>query len=95
VAEVTNLTEFTFGWDATSDIADDWMYQGLAEKYLFDPETREWMEESNPYATMEMVNRLMEAYDRGMWNADPETIEKLKDLFMDLEERIEGLQDKS
>ena len=94
VAEVAKLTEFTFGWDATSDIADDWMYEGLAEKYLFDPDTRRWMEENNPHAMMEMINRLMEAYDRGMWDAKPETIEKLKDLFMDLEERIEDLQDR-
>ena len=94
VAEVAKLTEFTFGWDATSDIADDWMYEGLAEKYLFDPDTRKWMEENNPHAMMEMINRLMEAYDRGMWDAKPETIEKLKDLFMDLEERIEDLQDR-
>lgn len=94
VAEVAKLTEFTFGWDATSDIADDWMYEGLAEKYLFDPDTRKWMEENNPHAMMEMINRLMEAYDRGMWDAKPETIEKLKDLFMDLEEWIEDLQDR-
>ena len=94
VAEVTNLTEFTFGWDATSDIADDWMYEGLAEKYLFDPDTRKWMEENNPHAMMEMLNRLMEAYERGMWDAKPDTIEKLKDLFLELEERIEELQDR-
>ena len=94
VSEVTNLTEFTFGWDATSDVADDWMYEGLAEKYLFDPDTRKWMEENNPHAMMEMLNRLMEAYERGMWDAKPETLEKLKDLFLELEERIEELQDR-
>ena len=94
VSEVTNLTEFTFGWDATSDVADDWMYEGLAEKYLFDPDTRQWMEDNNPHAMMEMINRLMEAYERGMWDAKPETIDKLKDLFLDLEEKIEELQDR-
>ncbi len=94
VSEITNLTEFTFGWDATSDIADDWMYEGLAERYLFDEDTRRWMEENNPHAMMEMINRLMEAYERGMWDARPETLEKLKDIFLDLEERIEDLQDK-
>ena len=94
VSEVASLTEFTFGWDATSDIADDWMYEGLAEKYLFDPDTRAWMEENNPHAMMEMINRLMEAYERGMWEAKPETLENLKDLYLDLEERIEELQDR-
>ena len=94
VAEVASLTEFTFGWDATSDIAEDWMYEGLAEKYLFDPDTRQWMEENNPHAMMEMINRMMEAYERGMWDAKPETLDRLRDLFIDLEERIEDLQDR-
>ncbi len=94
VAEVAKLTEFTFGWDATSDAVDDWMYEKLAERYLFDDETREWMEDENPHATMEMLNRLMEAYERGMWDADPETLRKLKDIYIELEEIVEEVNDR-
>ena len=57
-------------------------------------DVQQWMEENNPHAMMEMINRLMEAYDRGMWNAKPETLQKLKDLYLDLDERIEELQDR-
>ena len=94
VAEVANLTEYTFGWDATSDVVDDWMYEGLAERYLFDEDTKEWMKDENPNAMMEVLNRLMEAYDRGMWNAKQETLDKLRDLFLELEERIEEVNDR-
>ena len=94
VAEIANLTEFTFGWDATSDIVDDWVYEKLTETYLFDEDTREWMKDENPHAMMDMMNRLMEAYERGMWNMKPETLEKMKELYLDLEERIEEVNDR-
>ena len=94
VAEIANLTEYTFGWDATSDIVDDWVYEKLTETYLFDKDTREWMEDENPHAMMDMMNRLFEAVDRGMWNADQDTLDRMKDIYMELEGRIEELQDR-
>ena len=94
VSEVSNLTEYTFGWDATSDVVEDWMYEGLAERYLFDDDTRQWMEDENPHAMMDMLNRLLEAVDRGLWDVKPETLEKLKDIYLDLEERIEEYNDR-
>lgn len=94
VAEIANLTEYTFGWDATSDVVDDWMYEKLADSYLFDEDTREWMKDENPHAMMDMMNRMMEAYERGMWNADQDTLERMKDVFLDLEERIEEVNDR-
>ncbi|MDR0524096.1 MAG: cobaltochelatase subunit CobN [Candidatus Methanoplasma sp.] len=94
VTEVANLTEFTFGWDATSDVVDDWMYEKLAERYLFDDDTREWMEDENPHAMMDVMDRLMEAYDRGMWDAKPETLDRMREIYLELEERIEEVTDR-
>ena len=94
VSEIANLTEYTFGWDATSDIVDDWMYEKLTERYLFDDDTREWMEKENPHAMMDMMDRLFEAIDRGMWDVKPETLERMKDIYLGLEERIEEFQDR-
>jgi cobaltochelatase CobN len=42
----------------------------------------------------EVTARLLEAIYRGMWDADEETEEKLKELFEDLEGDIEGLNDR-
>ncbi|MDY5679020.1 MAG: cobaltochelatase subunit CobN, partial [Candidatus Methanomethylophilaceae archaeon] len=94
VSEIASLTEYTFGWDATSDIVDDWVYEKLVDRYLFDDDTREWMKDENPHAMMDMMNRLMEAYERGMWDAKPETIERMKEIFLELEERIEEVNDR-
>lgn len=94
VSEIASLTEFTFGWDATSDIVDDWVYEKLVDTYLFDDDTRQWMEDENPHAMMDMMNRLMEAYERGMWDAKPETLERMKEIYLELEERIEEVNDR-
>ncbi len=93
-SEMANLTEFTMAWGATSDVAEDWMYDGLADKFLLDEDTREWMKDVNPYAMMNILNRLEEAIERGLWNASDDYKEKLKDLYLEAEERIEELTDR-
>ncbi|AGI48185.1 Cobalamin biosynthesis protein CobN-related Mg-chelatase [Thermoplasmatales archaeon BRNA1] len=93
-AEMANLTEYTMAWGATSDVAEDWMYEGLADKFLFDKDTQEWMQDVNPYAMMNILNRLQEAIERGLWNADDEYREELKDLYIKTEERIEEITDR-
>ncbi len=94
VTELAKLTEYMLGWDATSDAIDDWMYEKVSEKFLFDEDTRKWMEEENPYAVMDMLNRLQEAISRGLWDAKDTTLEKLEQLYLDLEERLEMLTDR-
>ena len=92
--EMSNMTEYVFGWDATSDIIDKWMYDGIAEKYLLDEKVREWMMDVNPYAMKDILDRLHEAISRGMWDADDEMKEKLKELYMELEDRLEEISDR-
>ncbi|WP_456330116.1 cobaltochelatase subunit CobN [Archaeoglobus sp.] len=78
-----------FHWDATSDIIEDWMYQGIAEKYVFDEDMREFFRKNNPYALMNITERLLEAIQRGMWNADEETKEKLRKIYLEMEAELE------
>lgn len=91
VTVIAHLSEYMLGWDATSNTVDDWMYKGLFESYLMDDENREWMMTSNPYSTMEILNNLMEAVERGLWDVDEDTYSEMKKMFLDLESRIEGL----
>ncbi|MGB3907517.1 MAG: cobaltochelatase subunit CobN [Methanomethylovorans sp.] len=89
--ELSILVDYAFGWDATADMMDDWMYQSLAERFLFDEETKQWIEENNPYALRQMAGRLLEAVQRGMWDADQETVQKLTDIYMEGEDMLEGM----
>lgn len=90
--EISNMAEYVLGWDATSDSIDPWMYQSIADRFLFDEETAEWLRDANPHAMYETAARLLEAIGRGMWTPDPETREQLEEIYMDLEGRFEGMQ---
>jgi cobaltochelatase, CobN subunit len=94
VQELSNLVEYSFGWDSTSDMMEDWMYQSMTEKFLFDGKTKEWIEENNPDALRDITSRLLEAIERGMWNADKETEERLRSMFLDSESLLEDINDR-
>ncbi len=89
VQEIMNTIEYTFGWDVTSDAIDDWEYQACAEHFLFDEENRQWIEENNPYALHSMAGRLLEANERGFWDTDDETIQKLQEIYLESEDYYE------
>ena len=91
--ELSKLAEYMIGWDGTSASIDDWMYDEYCNKFIFDEDTKKWLEEKNPFALMEMLKRMQEAIDRGLWEASDEVKEKLKDVFLDTEECIEDVTD--
>ena len=89
--ELSKLTEYMLGWDATSGNIEDWMYNSVAERFLFDEENRRWLEESNPYALREMAEDMLETIERGLWDAPEEMREKLRDLYLETEGTMEDL----
>lgn len=38
-----------------------------------------------------LLKRMLEASGRGMWDASSETLEKLKELYSDLDDQLEGV----
>jgi cobaltochelatase CobN len=51
------------------------------------------MMKENIWAVEDQLKRLMEAYQRGMWDATDEEIEKLKQIYLELESEIEELEE--
>jgi len=92
--ELSKLFDYTMGWSGTSDIIEEWMYDDLAERFVLDEETREWIKDENPYAMMAMLARLQEAMNRDLWHPDEEMKERLKDIYLEFEERIEEITDR-
>ncbi|WP_095148317.1 cobaltochelatase subunit CobN [Pseudomonas sp. Irchel s3a18] len=81
-ATVDNL----FAFDATTQLIDDHQYALLADAYLLDPSTREFVRQHNPHALRDMTERLLEAQQRGMWQEPGEYREALENLLLDIEE---------
>jgi magnesium chelatase subunit H len=70
---------------------EGWVYQGVADTYLLDEQMRERLASLNPHATAAMTRRLLEASSRGFWEADEATLEALRRVYDDLEDRLEGV----
>ncbi|MBV9818882.1 MAG: cobaltochelatase subunit CobN [Solirubrobacterales bacterium] len=89
-AELAATVDYLFGYDATTGVAEDWMYEQVAERYLLDPDVAGFMAESNPWAARAIAERLLEAADRGLWG-EPEqaTVDAIRGRFLALEGELE------
>jgi magnesium chelatase subunit H len=84
VAEIENHVANTFGWSATADAVDPWIYTEIARTFVLDQVMFERLWELNRYSTQSLIRRLLEAHDRGYWNPDEVVLEKLRDILDDL-----------
>ncbi|WP_435592400.1 cobaltochelatase subunit CobN [Nocardia sp. bgisy118] len=88
--EMAATVDYLFGYDATTDVVADWMYEKLTESYVFDDMNRKFMEQSNPWALHGITERLLEAAERGMWAApEPETLDRLRQVYLETEGELE------
>ena len=89
--ELAATVDYLFGYDATTGVVADWMYEKLAQTYVLDPENRAFMEQVNPWALHGIAERLLEAVDRQMWAApDPDLLAELQQAYLDTEGDLEG-----
>jgi len=65
--ELVSTVDYLFGYDATSDVVDDWMYERVAQSYALDDQMQDFYRRSNPWALRDIASRLIEAMDRGLW----------------------------
>ncbi|MGW2365246.1 cobaltochelatase subunit CobN [Streptomyces sp. NPDC001667] len=89
--ELAATVDYLFGYDATTGVVPDWMYDKLTQTYVLDPENRAFLQEANPWALHGIAERLLEAESRGMWaKPDAATLDALKRAFLETEGRLEG-----
>jgi len=91
VAEIENHVSNTFGWSATADAVDDWIYSEVANTFLFDESMLERLRDLNPHSAHSLVRRLLEANGRGYWDAEDSVLDKLRDISRSLEDQLEGV----
>jgi cobaltochelatase CobN len=88
--EMAATVDFLFAYDATTRCVADHMYQGVAEAYLFDADTAQFIQTNNAWAARDMAERLLEAHQRGLWeNVSPETLDRLRTIALTAEGEIE------
>ncbi|HEV7893136.1 MAG TPA: cobaltochelatase subunit CobN [Pyrinomonadaceae bacterium] len=91
VAEIESHVTNTFGWSATADAVDGWVYDEVAKTFVLDASMLERLSDLNPHSARSLVARLLEASGRGFWEAEDGVLEQLREAFNGLEDRIEGV----
>jgi cobaltochelatase CobN len=93
--ELAATVDYIFGFDATAQIAPDFVYEGLAEHYALSQEIREFLSASNPWALNAIAERLLEAAKRELWeNPATETLDALRGVLLESETLLEAQGEK-
>ncbi|MFD9941891.1 cobaltochelatase subunit CobN [Nonomuraea sp. NPDC059023] len=88
--ELAATVDYLFGYDATTGVMADWMYDKLAAAYVLDPENQAFMAKSNPWALHGIAERLLEAAERDMWeHPDPEILRGVQEVYLKTEGDLE------
>jgi magnesium chelatase subunit H len=91
VAEIESHVANTFGWSATADAVDEWVYTEVAETFLLDKQMLERLGQLNPHSARSLAARLLEANGRGFWQPEADVIERVRESLVALEDRLEGV----
>lgn len=92
--EIAATVDYLFAYDATANCVEDYMYEGVANAYIFDEKVQDFIQQKNPWALRDMAERLLEAKERGLWqNAPDSMISGLQNIVLEAEGIIESKSD--
>lgn len=87
--EIAATVDNLFAFDATAGVVGDRQYELVAEAYLHDDATRDFLQQHNPQALRGLGERLLEAIRRGLWQEPGEHCERIEEHLLALERRLE------
>jgi magnesium chelatase subunit H len=93
VRELSKRLTFTSGWSATADAVDNWVYEEANETFIKDKAMRDRLMNLNPNSFRKMVTTLLEVNGRGYWETNDENLDLLRELYQEVEDRIEGVEE--
>ncbi|PSP85028.1 cobaltochelatase subunit CobN [Halobacteriales archaeon QS_1_68_17] len=90
--DLSTTVDVVLGWDATTGVVSDALWEETAEKFALDEELADWMRDVNPWALESITDTLLEAIERDLWDADAETERRLRDANLRVDGDIEARQ---
>ncbi|KAF8396160.1 hypothetical protein HHK36_017773 [Tetracentron sinense] len=91
VREIEKRLTNTVGWSATSGQVDNWLYEEANSTFIQDEEMLSRLMNTNPNSFRKLVQTFLEANGRGYWETSEQNIERLKQLYSEVEDKIEGI----
>jgi magnesium chelatase subunit H len=92
VRELSKRLVNTMGWSATAGAVDNWIYEDTNTTFIKDEEMRNRLMNLNPHSFRKVVTTLLEVNGRGYWETSEENLELLRELYQEVEDRIEGVE---
>ena len=88
--EMAATVDYLVGFDATTHLVSDTHYALVTEAYVQNEDVRQFLRDHNPQALSDIVGRLLEAIDRGMWEQPGALHDALLEQMLTQEEFMEG-----
>jgi cobaltochelatase CobN len=88
--DLSTTVDVVLGWDATTGVVSDTLWTDVAEKYALDEQRQAWLRDVNPWALESITDTLLEAIDRGLWDADEEITEQLQNVNLTVDGDLEA-----
>ncbi|WP_309732061.1 magnesium chelatase subunit H [Chamaesiphon sp. OTE_75_metabat_556] len=92
VRELSKRLVNTSGWSATAGAVDNWVYEETNDTFIKDADMCKRLMDLNPNSFRKIVSTLLEVNGRGYWETSDENLDKLRDLYQEVEDRIEGVE---
>jgi cobalamin biosynthesis Mg chelatase CobN len=68
------------------------VYEEANSTFIEDEEMQKRLLETNPNSFRKLVATFLEANGRGYWETSQENLDKLRQLYQDVEDKIEGVE---
>ena len=92
VRELSKRLVNTMGWSATAGAVDNWIYEDANTTFIKDEAMRNRLMNLNPHSFRKVVGTLLEVHGRGYWETSESNLELLRELYQEVEDRIEGIE---
>jgi magnesium chelatase subunit H len=70
---------------------DNSVYEDANDTFIADAEMQKRLMETNPNAFRDMVTTFLEANGRGYWETSEENLDRLRQLYAEVDDKIEGM----
>jgi len=87
--KIKDRVEYLLGFAATTAKVENWIFEEVADKLIFNKEMRNKLFQNNPYATIKISEILIEAEKRGYWRTEKEKLIQLQSIVLEMEGEIE------
>ena len=92
VRELSKRLVNTMGWSATAGAVDNWIYEDVHTTFIEDKAMCQRLMNLNPNSFRKMVGTLLEVNGRGYWETSESNLDRLRELYQEVEDKIEGVE---